>query len=338
MNAYEANRLENIKRNQALIQQLGLESAHPTLPQTNQSPPKKRRKLSPRAAPLPTRTSSRIAASAAKPAYNEDAVAPSASPARKTRPPQRGASRTALSTASSDVGASSSAASTSTPPASTDVSALRARWSSWTPTAPPPTRDDNGTFHFEGHPEFVPNKSPEEMLREGSFGGTYFRPLYSKALGTTISGDWRELPSSWTQDLDTDKYLVSEVYRPEVNKYGVSAGLPIEAWEASGWVNHAYDVRGWFQWYCRFFLGRRCGDDERQIGRWSKCVGERGRWRRTLLKKYGALGIRSVADEGVDGREEGDGREVSPVVHQTCFHWAWELRQDVLDRFWEGGG
>lgn len=101
-----------------------------------------------------------------------------------------------------------------------------------------------------------------------------------------------------------------------------------------GWINHTYDPRGWFQWYTRFYRGRRCSDDARQISRWKKCVGPTGRWRRILLKKYLQMGIREVFDYG-DGDE--NGKEVSPVVHQTCHHWAYEVRQRDLERFLETG-
>ena len=166
-------------------------------------------------------------------------------------------------------------------------------------------------------------------MREGCFGGTYWRPLYSKSLGITIKDDWKELPPEWTSGLATTKFLTSTTYDPAVNKYGVASGQSIEEWEANGWINHEFDVRGWFQWYCRFFLGRRCDDDDRQIGRWRNCVGSSGRWRRILLKKYQAAGVRTVADEGED-----DVEGVSPVIHQTCHHWAWEVRQDTLDAWW----
>ena len=59
--------------------------------------------------------------------------------------------------------------------------------------------------------------------------------------------------------------------------------------------------------------------------------GRYGRWRRALVKKYVQAGIRSVNDEA-DDEVEG----VSPAIHQTCLHWAWELKQDVLDEAWEG--
>jgi hypothetical protein len=119
-----------------------------------------------------------------------------------------------------------------------------------------------------------------------------------------------------------------------VNKYKVACGQSIEEWEASGWIRHEYDVRGWFQWYSRFFQGRRCDDDERQVSRWKKCVGETGRWRRMLLKKYMQLGVREVFDDGANE----DAPEVSPVMHQTCHHWAFEVRQEHLDKFWASGG
>ncbi|KAK7740478.1 hypothetical protein SLS53_005321 [Cytospora paraplurivora] len=207
---------------------------------------------------------------------------------------------------------------------------LQASWSSWTPVAPPPERDEVGVFHFESHPDFIPNKSPSELLREGAFGGSYFRPLYSKKLELTISDDYLELPASWIEGLNVTQYLTSPTYDAEANKFKVACGQSIEQWEENGWINHQYDARGWFQWYCRFFMGRRCEDDERQVSRWRKCVGPSGRWRRMLLKKYVASGVREVWDDGADD----DVPEVSPVMHQTCHHWAFEVTQNVLDDYW----
>jgi len=168
------------------------------------------------------------------------------------------------------------------------------------------------------------------MLAEGCFGGSYYRPLYSKSLRTTIEDDWRELPQQWTESLNVERHLTNPVYDPEVNKFRVKCGQSIEEWEAAGWIAHAYDVRGWFQWYTRFWMGRRCNDDDRQVGRWERCVGEKGRWRRMLLKKYLQSCVRTVADEGMDDEE------VSPVMHQTCHQWAYEVRQPDLDMAWGG--
>jgi hypothetical protein len=67
--------------------------------------------------------------------------------------------------------------------------------------------------------------------------------------------------------------------------------------------------------YCRFFLGRRCADDERQIGRWGACCGQTGRWRRNLIAKC------------VRSGKAFDDYSVSPVVRQTLLHWAYELSE-----------
>ncbi|TRX91255.1 hypothetical protein FHL15_007860 [Xylaria flabelliformis] len=329
MSTYEARRLENIKRNEGLVKDLGLQGELVSQPKkglpshrvTSREPASKRRKLQ---SSQPTRASARIANASTRPSYTEDKEEPSLigrQPRRKTSSLQQQATEP---TPQKSPG----------PRSDQDLEALKAGWSSWTPSAPPPTRDDEGNYHFDSHPMFTPNKSPEAIIREGSFGGSYWRPLYSRHLRTTISDDWRELPESWTDGLSVERYLTSDTYDPEVNKYGVACGQSIEEWEAAGWIAHEYDVRGWFQWYCRFWLGRRCEDDERQISRWRKCVGETGRWRRILLKKYVQNGIRTVTDEDDEVDEK---RDVSPVVHQTCHHWAWEVRQEALDQFWSNG-
>lgn len=360
--SYEARRLENIQRNQALVKDLGLENdlvaaqhdlttrASPSNSNTTGRRVAKRRKGDIEIA-QPTRTSTRIANAPTRPLYREDAAAAAAAAShdtaiagnskrqKKNPPPQKIAGAPEAASPPLQL----------TPlPSHSDVESLMASWSSWEPTEGPPTRDAEGTYHFASHPSFTPNKSPEAVIREGSFGGSYWRPLHSAKLGVTIAEDWRELPASWTSSspspggaaaggLSIARYLASETYRPEVNKYGVACGQSIEAWEAAGWIAHAHDVRGWFQWYCRFWMGRRCEDDARQIGRWRRCVGEPGgRWRRALLKKYVQHGIRTVADEGPgDGDGDGGDAVVSPVVHQTCHHWAWEVRQEALDRFWQ---
>jgi len=95
-------------------------------------------------------------------------------------------------------------------------------------------------------------------------------------------------------------------------------------------MNHDYDVRDWFQWYTRFFHGRGCEDDDKQVSRWNKSVGETRRWRRIILKRYLALWVREVFDDGADE----DSPEVGPVMHQTCDSWAFEVKQNVLDEFW----
>ena len=307
MNGIEFQRQKNIKRNRDELKKLGILYTPPLkLRQVTAKPPAKRRKVEQPSLP-PSRSSARIASTSARPSYNEVEKDQTTLPRRKAARPASEKSREAALKAEE----------VAEEPGK-DVESLRAGWTDWEPTAAPPTRDQDSTFHFEDQPSFTPNKSPEEMMREGCFGGSYWRPLYSKRLGTTITDDYKELPTPWISGLDVGTFLTSPTYDTEINKYKVASGQTIEEWEAAGWINHTYDVRGWFQWYCRFFMGRRCDDDERQISRWRKCVGDSGRWRRMLLKKYVSMGIREVFDDG----EEEEGNEVSPVMHQTCHHWA----------------
>jgi hypothetical protein len=323
MNSYEIQRLENIKQNQKLLAELNLHShkVHVGSNADAKAPAAKRRRLN----NVPSRTSARIT-SVGRPLYNEDSgekyrhvdrVRPAKKNGSGKRKPRIEENET------TDAGLVPTR----------DAEEIQAGWTSWTPTAPSPIRDEHGTFHFDSHPTFLPNKSPEEVIREGCFGGSYFRPLKSRKLGIVIEDDHKELPKACTDGLDISRYLASTTYDSEVNKFKVACGQSIEEWEAAGWIDHEHDVRGWFQWYLRFFQGRRCKDDERQVSRWRKCVGETGRWRRMLLKKYMALGVRDVFDDGVDE----DAPEVSPVMHQTCHHWAFEVRQNVLDEFWRSG-
>ena len=319
MNHIEAQREENIKRNQEQLRQLGIYlTPSNSTRHTEKKPPPKKRKLD---HPLPpSRSSARIASTPAKPSYvSEDEDKP------ERRPRKKGA-KVAPKKAKEVVLKQEEAAIVPVK----DIESIRAGWTAWEVTASTPARDQESTFHFEDQPSFTPNKSPEEMLREGCFGGSYWRSLHSRRLGTSVVDDYKELPSSWYSGLVVSKFLTSPTYDIEINKYKVASGQSIEEWEAAGWINHTYDVRGWFQWYCRFYMGRRCDDDERQISRWKKCVGETGRWRRMLLKKYVTMGIREVFDDG----EDEEGNDVSPVMHQTCHHWAYEVRQGDLERFW----
>ncbi|MCJ1280554.1 hypothetical protein MMC21_008383 [Puttea exsequens] len=318
MSEIEVLRQENIQRNKDHLKQLGILYKPPKTTTATKAPLAKRRKIGQPALP-PSRSSARIATAPDRPSYNADEKTERPLSRRKGVKHIKNISR----------GPAARPEEVAEVP-SKDIESIRAGWTSWKPTGATPTRDEDATIHFSDKPIFTPNKSPEEMIREGCFGGSYWRPLYSRRLGITIYNDWREIPHSWISGLDISTFLTSPRYDIEVNKYKVASGQTIEEWEAAGWINHTYDVRGWFQWYCRFFMGRRCEDDERQISRWRKCVGETGRWRRMLLKKYVGMGIREVFDDG----EEEDGGEVSPVMHQTCHHWAYEVRQGDLERFW----
>ena len=101
------------------------------------------------------------------------------------------------------------------------------------------------------HADFSPELTPKEMLELGVFGGKYMT-------------DCRvEFPASWF----TRAKLCPERHDPELNHFGINASQPLAVWRAKGWI-YDDDPRGWFQWYCRYYMGRRCPDDERQIKRW----------------------------------------------------------------------
>jgi hypothetical protein len=100
-------------------------------------------------------------------------------------------------------------------------------------------------------PEFRPELTPAEMLALGVFGGKYMTDCRD------------EFPASWFAGA-----RLSDRKDASLNCFGVDASQPLGVWRAKGWI-HPDDPRGWFQWYCRYYRGRRIpGEDERQIGRW----------------------------------------------------------------------
>jgi len=101
------------------------------------------------------------------------------------------------------------------------------------------------------HPEFTPELTPMQMLEMGVFGGKYLNDCKN------------EFPASWF----VHAKLCRERHDPGMNYFGVNASQSLAVWRKNGWIYHE-DPRGWFQWYCRYYIGRRCPDDERQIRRW----------------------------------------------------------------------
>ena len=155
---------------------------------------------------------------------------------------------------------------------------------------PPPERNNEGDIMFPDYPNFRPNLTPKEILQMGSFGGTYFRPISSKVTGQSYKDVWKELPEDWLQGLNVKTQVASSAYQKSVNKYKETCGGDLEMWESSGWIT-SIDPYGWFMWYCRFYQGRRCSDDVRQIGRGNGVIGPNGRWRRNLANKVLASGL-----------------------------------------------
>lgn len=101
---------------------------------------------------------------------------------------------------------------------------------------------------------FKPELTPKQMLSLGVFGGVYMRDCA------------KEFPSDWFVNA---KFQKNNNYKrnPKINFFGVNASQSLSTWRKNAWI-HPQDPRGWFQWYCRYYMGRRSEDDERQIKRW----------------------------------------------------------------------
>jgi hypothetical protein len=100
-------------------------------------------------------------------------------------------------------------------------------------------------------PRFNPELTPKQMLELGVFGGKYMTDCRA------------EFPQDWFENAK----LSSQFHDPQLNYFKVNASQPLRVWQQKGWI-HPDDPRGWFQWYCRYYYGRRHVDDERQIDRW----------------------------------------------------------------------
>jgi hypothetical protein len=138
-------------------------------------------------------------------------------------------------------------------------------------------------------PAFTPELTPKQMLALGVFGGRYL---------TDCRG---EFPISWF----TRAKLSPARNDPTLNFFGVDASQPLAVWRRKGWVVPE-DPRGWFQWYCRYYLGRRMYDDERQIRRWRA-------FRRHIRQ------LRTSCPEGQ--------WTCRPRQRQALLHWAYDSRR-----------
>ena len=137
------------------------------------------------------------------------------------------------------------------------------------------------------HPDFRPELTPAEMLGLGVFGGKYLTDCQD------------EFPNDWFTNAKLSPYKKDI----SLNYYSVDASQSLLEWQRKGWI-HPQDPRGWFQWYCRYFLGRRTpAEDVRQVKRWrafSRHVG--------AIKKYCGRGDWSCRKK----------------QRQALLHWAYD--------------
>ncbi len=139
-------------------------------------------------------------------------------------------------------------------------------------------------------PRFQPDLTPKEMLELGVFGGLYF------------SDQPEEFPKDWFAKA---KLSPDGKRHAELNYFRVNASQPLSVWQAKGWI-HPQDPRGWFEWYCRYFLGRRTDDDERQIRRWQ------------AMRRHIAQLRKSCRPGDIFCR---------PRQRQALLHWAYDSRK-----------
>lgn len=138
-------------------------------------------------------------------------------------------------------------------------------------------------------PGFFPDLTPKEMLELGVFGGKYMTDCR------------REFPAAWFRRAK----LSAGYHDANLNFFGVNASQPLLVWRKKGWI-HPQDPRGWFQWYCRYYMGRRSDDDERQIRRWRAIARHASAIRKNCRK--GDFGCR-------------------PRQRQALLHWAYDSRR-----------
>lgn len=140
-------------------------------------------------------------------------------------------------------------------------------------------------------PDFTPYLTPKEMLALGVFGGKYMTDCQA------------EFPKTWF----THAKLSPSGYSVKLNFFRTKASQSLRVWQQKGWINQMHDPRGWFQWYCRYYMGRRIPvEDKRQIGRWHAMARHAFQ-----LKKYCAKG-------DFDCRKG---------QRQALLHWAYDSRK-----------
>ena len=152
---------------------------------------------------------------------------------------------------------------------------------------------------------FSPNKTPNEVIKEGTFGGTYFRNIYSGINEKRYKNSCKEFVHLKIIDA---KFYASDYYDVSVSKYGEKCGISLRFCKNKVWITKI-DLYGWFQWYFRYRLGRRSEDDKRQINRWKKIV---SRFRGKLVKM--------IRDAG----SKFDDYSILPKSRQILLHWSYD--------------
>ena len=158
--------------------------------------------------------------------------------------------------------------------------------------------------------DFGANKMPVEII-----GGTCFRDIYSGINGNWYKKSWKEF--NQLKDF-VEKFYCSNSYGRVVNEYGGKCGTLLRFWKDKGWINKI-DPYVWFQWYFRYWLGRRSKDDERQVNRWKGIV---SRFRGKLVKM--------IKDAG----SKFDDYSILPNIRQILLHWGYELTEKEF--YWLG--
>ena len=182
-----------------------------------------------------------------------------------------------------------------------------------------PKKNSKGELVFKNYPEFTPNLTPIEIFKLGSFGGTYWRPIYSNVVNKELSNVHLNYPKTWWRDIPDNMLINSwDNYDININKYKVKVGTTLEYWQEKKWIrkNNPY---GWVHWYCDFYQGNRCEDDERQIKRWQGLAGPRGRFMRFLVTKI------------LQKKSKYNDETISPKIRQVLQHWAYVLTKEDFD-------
>ncbi|MBP6855059.1 MAG: hypothetical protein KBD26_01390 [Candidatus Pacebacteria bacterium] len=138
--------------------------------------------------------------------------------------------------------------------------------------------------------DFKPQLSPKQMLALGVFGGVYMRDCT------------REFPSDWF----TRAKFAKGKRDAKINYFKVNASQPLSVWRKKGWI-YKEDPRGWFQWYCRYYMGRRIPSEDA-----------------IQIKRYRA--IRRHVGQIVANCRPGD-INCRPRQRQALLHWAYDSRK-----------